>query len=75
MGRVTSRRRVVRVVDGASGRRARQGGGTARDQVHREVAVRDHAHAGDDFDPAAGFLVGEGVVRSSTDISAIRYST
>lgn len=28
---------------------------------------------GDDFDLAAGFLVGEGVVRAATDIRAIRY--
>ncbi|WP_329594243.1 formate dehydrogenase accessory sulfurtransferase FdhD [Streptomyces sp. NBC_01005] len=75
MGRVTARRRVLRVREqGASYRpdtlaaeepmEIRVGG--------RPLAVTMRTPC-DDFDLAAGFLVSEGVVHAATDVAGIRY--
>ena len=75
MGRVTSRRRVVRLVDDAATVRP----DTLAVEEPLEIRVRGKSLAvtmrtpGDDFDLAAGFLVSEGVVRSPSDIVSIRY--
>ncbi|WP_410632491.1 formate dehydrogenase accessory sulfurtransferase FdhD [Amycolatopsis sp. cmx-4-83] len=75
MGRMTSRRPVVRVRDGAHTTRP----DTLTVEEPLEIRVGGKALSitmrtpGDDFDLAAGFLVGEGVVRAATDIRAIRY--
>ncbi|MFC7496407.1 MULTISPECIES: formate dehydrogenase accessory sulfurtransferase FdhD [unclassified Nocardioides] len=75
MGRVTSRRRVIRL--------RRQGVTTRPDTlaVEEPLEIRVAGRAlsvtmrtpGHDFDLAAGFLVSEGVIRSSDDILGIRY--
>ena len=75
MGRVTSRRRVVRVVDGVADARA----DTLTVEEPLEIRVSGEPLSvtmrtpGDDFDLAAGFLVGEGVVRGAEHIASIRY--
>ncbi|KJK52065.1 formate dehydrogenase [Lentzea aerocolonigenes] len=75
MGRVTSRRRVVRLVDDAATARP----DTLAVEEPLEIRVRGKSLAvtmrtpGDDFDLAAGFLVSEGVVRNPSDIANIRY--
>ncbi|MCP2245517.1 formate dehydrogenase accessory sulfurtransferase FdhD [Lentzea aerocolonigenes] len=75
MGRVTSRRRVIRLVDDAVTARP----DTLAVEEPLEIRVRGKSLAvtmrtpGDDFDLAAGFLVSEGVVRSPSDITSIRY--
>jgi formate dehydrogenase family accessory protein FdhD len=75
MGRVTSRRRVVRIVDGAVSEPI----DTLAAEEPLEIRVNGRSLAitmrtpGDDFDLAAGFLVGEGVVRAGTDVATIRY--
>ncbi|MEU3644845.1 formate dehydrogenase accessory sulfurtransferase FdhD [Lentzea sp. NPDC034063] len=75
MGRVTSRRRVVRLVDDAVTVRP----DTLAVEEPLEIRVRGKSLAvtmrtpGDDFDLAAGFLVSEGVVRAPSDIASIRY--
>ncbi|HEX8868687.1 MAG TPA: formate dehydrogenase accessory sulfurtransferase FdhD [Lentzea sp.] len=75
MGRVTSRRRVVRLVDDAATARP----DTLAVEEPLEIRVRGKSLAvtmrtpGDDFDLAAGFLVSEGVVRAPSDIASIRY--
>ncbi|MFI6096073.1 formate dehydrogenase accessory sulfurtransferase FdhD [Lentzea sp. NPDC051213] len=75
MGRVTSRRRVARVVDDAVTVRP----DTLAVEEPLEIRVRGKSLAvtmrtpGDDFDLAAGFLVSEGVVRTPSDIASIRY--
>ncbi|ONI87136.1 sufurtransferase FdhD [Saccharothrix sp. ALI-22-I] len=75
MGRVTSRRRVVRVVDGVADARA----DTLTVEEPLEIRVAGKALSvtmrtpGDDFDLAAGFLVSEGVVRDADHVSTIRY--
>jgi FdhD protein len=75
MGRVTSRRRVVRLVDDAVTTRP----DTLAVEEPLEIRVGGRPLAvtmrtpGDDFDLAAGFLVSEGVVRSTSDIASIRY--
>ncbi|MBE1494685.1 FdhD protein [Amycolatopsis lexingtonensis] len=72
---MTSRRRVVRVRDGAHTMRP----DTLTVEEPLEIRVGGKALSitmrtpGDDFDLAAGFLVGEGVVRAPADIQAIRY--
>lgn len=75
MGRVTSRRKVVRIRDGVVDRR------TDVLAVEEPMEIRVGGRAltitmrtpGDDFDLAVGFLVGEGVVRSSADVLSARY--
>ncbi|OKK01247.1 formate dehydrogenase accessory sulfurtransferase FdhD [Amycolatopsis sp. CB00013] len=75
MGRVTSRRRVVRVVEGVPG--ARPDTLTVEEPLEIRVGGKPLTITmrtpGHDFDLAAGFLVGEGVSRSSDDIRSIRY--
>lgn len=75
MGRVTSRRRVVRVRAGARTERV--------DSLAVEEPLEIRAQGapltvtmrtpGDDFDLAAGFLVGEGIVRDPGQVREIRY--
>jgi FdhD protein len=75
MGRVTSRRRVVRVVEGVPGARP----DTLTVEEPLEIRVGGKALTitmrtpGSDFDLAAGFLVSEGICRSAKDIHSIRY--
>jgi FdhD protein len=75
MGRVTARRSVLRIRDGRVSRRS----DTLTVEEPMELRVGGRAMTvtmrtpGDDFDLAAGFLVGEGVVRSASDIAGIRY--
>ncbi|MBS4753564.1 formate dehydrogenase accessory sulfurtransferase FdhD [Nocardioides sp. zg-ZUI104] len=75
MGRVSVRRPVLRV---------REGGASYRPDtlaVEEPMEIRLDGRPlsitmrtpGDDFDLAAGFLLGEGVVRASEDIRSIRY--
>lgn len=76
MSRVTQRRRVVRLTaDGA----ARERADTLAGEEPLEVRVGGRAFSvtmrtpGDDFDLAVGFLHGEGVVRSWSDVAQIDY--
>jgi FdhD protein len=75
MGRVTSRRRVVRLVDG----KASEPVDTLAAEEPLEIRVNGRSLVvtmrtpGDDFDLAAGFLVSEGVVRRADEIAGIRY--
>jgi FdhD protein len=75
MGRVTSRRRVLRIVDGVDGERA----DTLVAEEPLEIRVNGRPLVvtmrtpGDDFDLASGFLVSEGVVRAGLEIAGIRY--
>jgi FdhD protein len=75
MGRVTVRRRVLRIRDGVPSRRP----DTLAAEEPMEIRVGGHPLTvtmrtpGDDFDLAAGFLAGEGVVHTADDITAIRY--
>jgi FdhD protein len=75
MGRVTTRRRVVRVVDGRVS--ARPDTLAAEEPLEIRVAGRPLSVTmrtpGHDFDLAAGFLVSEGVVGRAGELSAIRY--
>ncbi|MFC9701257.1 formate dehydrogenase accessory sulfurtransferase FdhD [Streptomyces sp. NPDC056501] len=75
MGRVTVRRRVLRVRDGEGAYRP----DTLAAEEPMEIRVGGRALTvtmrtpGDDFDLAAGFLVSEGVVRAAGDVAGIRY--
>jgi FdhD protein len=75
MGRVTVRRPVVRVLDGKASSRP----DTLAVEEPLEIRVGGRSLTvtmrtpGSDFDLAAGFLVGEGVVRDPADIAGIRY--
>ncbi|MFI9821506.1 formate dehydrogenase accessory sulfurtransferase FdhD [Streptomyces sp. NPDC052013] len=75
MGRVTARRRVLRIRDGAASYRP----DTLAAEEPMEIRVGGRPLAvtmrtpGDDFDLAAGFLVSEGVVHAAGDVAAIRY--
>lgn len=75
MGRVTTRRRVVRLREGSKTDRV----DTLVVEEPLEVRVAGRALAitmrtpGDDFDLAVGFLVSEGVVRSRQDVATARY--
>ena len=75
MGRVTARRRVLRVRDGVSSYRP----DTLAVEEPMEIRVGGRPLTvtmrtpGDDFDLAAGFLVSEGVVHAADDVTAIRY--
>jgi FdhD protein len=75
MGRVTSRYRVVRMVDGI----ATRGPDTLAAEEPLEIRVAGRPLTvtmrtpGNDFDLARGFLVSEGVVTADWDIAAIRY--
>ena len=75
MGRMTTRRRVLRLADGV--RTTRPDTLTVEEPL--EIRVGGKALSvtmrtpGDDFDLAAGFLTGEGVIRSAADLGSIRY--
>ncbi|MFF0480797.1 formate dehydrogenase accessory sulfurtransferase FdhD [Streptomyces sp. NPDC004435] len=75
MGRVTTRRRVLRVRDGGPSHRA----DTLAVEEPMEIRVGGRPLSvtmrtpGDDFDLAAGFLAGEGVVHTAADVTGIRY--
>jgi FdhD protein len=72
---MTSRRRVLRVHDGRHF--TRPDTLTVEEPLEIRVAGKPLSITmrtpGDDFDLAAGFLVGEGVVRAAADIRSIRY--
>ena len=75
MGRVTARRRVVRVVDGRVSARP----DTLAAEEPLEIRVGGQLLSvtmrtpGHDFDLAAGFLVSEGVIGKAGELTAIRY--
>ena len=75
MGRVTARRRVVRVVDGRVSARP----DTLAAEEPLEIRVGGQPLSvtmrtpGHDFDLAAGFLVSEGVIGKAGELTAIRY--
>lgn len=75
MGRVTERRRVVRIRGGQVAERS----DTLAGEEPMEIRVGGHALAitmrtpGDDFALAAGFLVSEGVVRSADEVARVVY--
>ncbi|GAA2719173.1 MULTISPECIES: formate dehydrogenase accessory sulfurtransferase FdhD [Streptomyces] len=75
MGRVTARRRVVRVREGVAGTRADTL--VAEEPLEIRVGGRPLAITmrtpGDDFDLAAGFLVSEGVLGSAEELANIVY--
>ncbi|BBH15784.1 sulfurtransferase FdhD [Nocardioides baekrokdamisoli] len=75
MGRVTMRRPVVRVRDGAVDQRA----DVLAVEEPMEIRVNGHPLTvtmrtpGNDFDLALGFLLSEGVIRSAGDVVTVRY--
>lgn len=78
MGRITARKRIVRIVVGES-RMAREDVLAVEEPLEIRVAgsalsitMRTPGH---DFDLAAGFLVSEGVVSAGDQLGAIRYCT
>ncbi|SHN20055.1 formate dehydrogenase accessory sulfurtransferase FdhD [Streptomyces yunnanensis] len=75
MGRVTVRRRVLRLRAGVASYRPDTLAGEEPLEIRvggRPLAVTMRT-PGHDFDLAAGFLVSEGVVRGADDIAGIRY--
>lgn len=77
MGRITARRKIVRLLAGASTERP----DTLVVEEPLEIRVGGQALAvtmrtpGHDFDLAAGFLATEGVIASSSEIAAQPYCT
>jgi FdhD protein len=75
MGRVTERRRVLRIRDGAAS--SRPDTLVAEEPLEIRLGGRPLAITmrtpGDDFALAAGFLVSEGVVRRAEDVASIVY--
>ncbi|GHE89211.1 sulfurtransferase FdhD [Streptomyces spiralis] len=75
MGRVTARRRVLRIRDGVPS--YRPDNLAAEEPLEIRVGGRPLTVTmrtpGDDFDLAAGFLMSEGVVHAAEDVTAIRY--
>ncbi|MGW8884516.1 formate dehydrogenase accessory sulfurtransferase FdhD [Streptomyces sp. NPDC055749] len=75
MGRMTVRRRVLRIREGVSSHRP----DTLAAEEPMEIRVGGRPLTvtmrtpGDDFDLAAGFLVSEGVVHATDDVAGIRY--
>jgi FdhD protein len=75
MGRVTERRRIVRIRDGQVSERA----DTLAGEEPMEIRVNGRPLAvtmrtpGDDFALAAGFLVAEGVISRAEDVSRMLY--
>ncbi|RII20642.1 formate dehydrogenase accessory protein [Streptomyces sp. YIM 130001] len=75
MGRVTARRRVLRIRDGVQTYRP----DTLAAEEPMEIRVGGRALSvtmrtpGNDFDLAAGFLAGEGVLHAADEIAGIRY--
>jgi FdhD protein len=76
MGRVTVKRRILRLRDSAAATH-RIDALAAEEPLEIRLGGRPLTVTmrtpGDDFDLAAGFLVGEGVISSAEEISAIRY--
>ncbi|GAA3445300.1 formate dehydrogenase accessory sulfurtransferase FdhD [Planomonospora venezuelensis] len=75
MGRVTVRRRVLRLRDSTATRKVDALAAEEPLEIRlggRPLTVTMRT-PGDDFDLAAGFLVGEGVISSAEEITAIRY--
>lgn len=75
MGRVTSRRRIIKV--NGDRRTARPDTLVAEEPLEIRVGGRPLSVTmrtpGNDFDLAAGFLVSEGIVRSADEVAGIRY--
>jgi FdhD protein len=75
MGRVTTRRRITKAVDGAL--TTRPDTLVAEEPLEIRVGGRPLSVTmrtpGDDFDLAAGFLVSEGVVHQPAEVASIRY--
>jgi FdhD protein len=75
MGRVTIRRRVLRLTDG--GRAERPDTVVAEEPLELRVGGQPVSVTmrtpGDDFDLVAGFLVTEGIVRAAEHIATLRY--
>lgn len=75
MGRVTARRRVLRIRDGV--RTYRPDTLAAEEPMEIRVGGRPLSVTmrtpGNDFDLAAGFLAGEGVLHAADEIAGIRY--
>jgi FdhD protein len=75
VGRVTARRKVLRIRDGVVDQRP----DTLAAEEPMEIRVAGKALTitmrtpGDDFDLAVGFLVSEGVVRRASDVLSARY--
>ena len=75
MGRITTREKVLRIRDGIAGERV----DTLVVEEPLEIRLDGEPLSvtmrtpGGDFDLAAGFLVGEGVVGGEEDVTAIRY--
>jgi FdhD protein len=75
MGRVTVRRRVLRLVDGTAAERSDTL--VAEEPLEVRVAGKPVSVTmrtpGDDFDLVAGFLLTEGIVQAGEDLTAMRY--
>lgn len=77
MGRVTARRRVIRIREGTSSPRP----DTLAVEEPMEIRIGGRALTvtmrtpGHDFDLALGFLVSEGVVHAAGDVTGVRYCT
>ncbi|MER7044815.1 formate dehydrogenase accessory sulfurtransferase FdhD [Streptomyces jumonjinensis] len=75
MGRVTERRRTIRIRDGVAS--ARPDTLAAEEPLEIRLAGKPLAVTmrtpGDDFALAAGFLVSEGVIRAADDVRSIAY--
>ncbi|EON24488.1 MULTISPECIES: formate dehydrogenase accessory sulfurtransferase FdhD [Nocardioides] len=75
MGRVTVRRRVLRLRDGVASHRP----DTLAAEEPMEIRVNGRALTvtmrtpGNDFDLAVGFLVSEGVIHHAEEVAAVRY--
>jgi FdhD protein len=80
MGRITQKRPVLRLSTAGQGRRTKRPD-TLVVEEPLEIRIAGRALSitmrtpGDDFDLVAGFLTGEGVLRSAKDITAMRYCT
>jgi FdhD protein len=77
MGRVTTRRRVVKIND--AGRRERVDTLAVEEPLEIRVAGRPLTVTmrtpGDDFDLVAGFLAGEGIIGTAADLTSMRICT
>jgi FdhD protein len=75
MGRVTERRKILRLRDGGAVKAMDTLAGEEPLEIRAggETLTVTMRTPGDDFDLVAGFLVGEGVVTSSDELRALRY--
>ncbi|OIV38595.1 hypothetical protein BIV57_04910 [Mangrovactinospora gilvigrisea] len=75
MGRVTDRRKILRLRDGGAVKAMDTLAGEEPLEIRTagETLTVTMRTPGDDFDLVAGFLVGEGVVASSDELRALRY--